>query len=246
MSEYPILEFDSSKSIITPRSDYCNKFNEHLIICFFKDVVEHLKNIGKITKVTNFKSELGEFQLYTLNYNWNKISVIHSPNGAAMSVGLFEEAIACGAKYVIGYGTCGVLEKSKEDRVFIPYSAIRDEGTSYHYVKPSKEIELNPKVVDVLVTTMKSHNVEYDLTKTWSTDGVFRITERKARKIKSEGCLTIEMECSALTAVSKFRGIKFGQIFFSELESGSSDEVTRSQKKKTELFWIAAEACLML
>lgn len=247
MIKYPILEFDSTESIITPSSDFSNEFNEHLVICFFKDVIEHFENLGKISKVQNYKSELGEYHLYNLNYNWNKISVLLSPSGAPMAASLLEEAIACGVKYVISYGTCGVLDNIKNDRVFIPFSAMRDEGTSYHYVKPSKEIEINPRVVDVIVTSMESHNIKSYLTKTWSTDGVFRTTERKVKKMKEDGCLTVDMECSALTAVSKFRGVKFGQIFFSSKAEGkTSIEITKSEKLKNDLFWVAAESCSML
>ncbi|XMB85623.1 nucleoside phosphorylase [Mycoplasmatota bacterium WC44] len=250
MYNYPILEFDPSKSVITPRSDSSIEFNSHLIICFYNDIIEHYKKNNKITKVTTFKSEIGEYPLYNLKYNSKDISILHSPSGAPMAVGLLEEAVACGAKYVVAFGTCGVLDSEKEDRVFVPYSAVRDEGTSYHYMKPSKELALNPKVIDVLVSVMKNHNIDYNLTKTWSTDGVFRTTKDKVKRRMMDGCLTVEMECSALAAASEFRNVKFGQIFYSGLEDPeltlNKKEWTRRELLKKQLFWVAAEACLML
>lgn len=50
-----------------------------------------------------------------------------------------------GAGNLLVFGTCGVLDNSiKETSIIIPNSAIRDEGTSYHYAPATNEIALNP------------------------------------------------------------------------------------------------------
>ena len=51
-----------------------------------------------------------------------------------------------GINKLVIFGTCGVLDKNIKDlSIIVPNKAIRDEGTSYHYKKPSREIEINKK-----------------------------------------------------------------------------------------------------
>ena len=48
----------------------------------------------------------------------------------------FEEVVAMGAKKFVLFGSCGVLDDEKvKDHIIIPVSAVRDEGTSYHYAR---------------------------------------------------------------------------------------------------------------
>jgi len=67
--------------------------------------------------------------------------------GAAGSAGSLEELIAYGSQKFIVYGGAGVLKKDiAVGHVIVPVSAVSDEGVSYHYVKPSREIECNLEV----------------------------------------------------------------------------------------------------
>lgn len=53
-------------------------------------------------------------------------------------------------KFVL-FGSCGVLDDDKvKDNIIIPVSAVRDEGTSYHYLPPSPEIEADACSVQIL------------------------------------------------------------------------------------------------
>ena len=49
---------------------------------------------------------------------------------------VLEYLIAGGVTKIISVGSCGVLEDIPENRFLIPVSALRDEGTSYHYLPP--------------------------------------------------------------------------------------------------------------
>ena len=58
-----------------------------------------------------------------------------------MVVGLLEELKARGFKNFIVLGSCGVLDQSiQADKIILPSSALRDEGTSYHYAPASDEV----------------------------------------------------------------------------------------------------------
>ena len=42
--------------------------------------------------------------------------------------------IGYGVEQIISTGTCGVLADIEENAFLVPVRALRDEGTSYHYV----------------------------------------------------------------------------------------------------------------
>ena len=50
--------------------------------------------------------------------------------------------------------------------------------------------------------------------RTWTTDAVYRETRARTDRRRAEGCLTVEMEASALIAVARFRGVAFSQVLF--------------------------------
>src|SRR5207253_5018940 len=98
--------------------------------------------------------------------------------------------------------------------ILVPTSAIRDEGVSYHYLPPSREVEASPEAVAALEEVLKIHNHDYTLTKTWTIDAIYRETRSKIQRRKSEGCLAVEMDAAALFAVAQFRRVKLAQILY--------------------------------
>jgi uridine phosphorylase len=145
---------------------------------------------------------------------------------------------------VIGSG--GVLDKTiARDQLIVPTSAIRDEGTSYHYYPPSREIALDPDVITQIKNFLERKDIKYMTGKTWTTDAFFRETPEKIQTRKKEGAIIVEMEAAALIAVAKFRQVKLGYIL------GAGDDVsrlewdTRGLMKTTgfheKFFWMAAE-----
>ncbi|EOD00507.1 Uridine phosphorylase [Caldisalinibacter kiritimatiensis] len=134
--------------------------------------------------------------------------------------------------------------------MLLPYAAVRDEGVSYHYVSPSREIELNKQSVDTVAKVLDKHECEYMKVKTWTTDAFYRETVNKVKKRKEEGCLTVEMECASLTAVSKFRDVKFAQILYAGDDVNCEEWDDRHWNSRTKIrekiFFFAAEASLEL
>lgn len=63
-------------------------------------------------------------------------------------------------------------------------------------------------------TLLQRENIPYIKGKTWTTDAIFRETQDKIDLRVSEGCLTVEMECSALLAVAQFRNVELGQLIY--------------------------------
>lgn len=108
----------------------------------------------------------------------------------------------------------GALIDIPENTFLVPIKALRDEGTSYHYLPPSRYVDLNPSALKAIEQRLNQHHYSYIECLTWTTDGFFRETKDKVEYRRNEGCTVVEMECSALAACAEFRNILFGQILF--------------------------------
>jgi uridine phosphorylase len=75
-------------------------------------------------------------------------------------------------------------------------------------------MEINEKARCAIKEALLEHRMKYQEVITWSTDGFYRETKEKVAYRKNEGCAVVEMECSALAAVSAFRGATFGMILY--------------------------------
>ena len=67
---------------------------------------------------------------------------------------------------------------------------------------------------DQLDRFLESRGVPHAVAPVWTTDGLFRETPDRVARRRAEGCLLVDMECSALAAVAAFRGVRFGQLLY--------------------------------
>lgn len=251
--EFPILEFDSGEKALFNPQDLIKPIDipEKCVICFFKEVLDHLYNEGKIKIFKKIKSEAGPVFFYEFNYMGERLTVFHPMIGAPMAALLLEKAIAFGAKKFIAVGGAGVLSKNTAmGQIFVPTTAVRDEGTSYHYLPPAREVAASAIGIKAIEKTLNLHNIDYILGKTWTTDAVYRETPEKIKLRKEEGCMTVEMEAAAFFAVSQFRKVQFAQILYGGDDLSTDCWDHRGWNKETslreKLFWIAAESCVYL
>lgn len=251
--DYPILEFDPARSaIIEPRpAKKSVDLPQHCVVCFFQDVITALADQQLITHTATMRNEIGPHRVYTLDVDGQPLALFHPGVGAPLAAGLLEEMIASGCTRFIACGGCGVLDTALSvGHLLVPHAAVRDEGTSYHYLPPSREVSASPLAVDAIMQTLSAHHVEYLVTKTWTTDAIFRETRERMQRRRDEGCLAVEMEAAAFFAVAQFRGVPFGQILYAGDDiSGDVWDHRHWDKQasvREKLFWLAAEACLRM
>ena len=127
-------------------------------------------------------------------------------------------------------------------------AAVRDEGTSYHYLPPSRLIEASPAIVAAVETVLKRAGVPFTTGTTWSTDAVYRETREKVSLRRAEGCITVEMEAAALLAVARFRGVGLGQILYAgdslAGEVWDHRDWVHAHSACEALFWLAMDAAV--
>jgi uridine phosphorylase len=251
--EFPILEFDDKRNAIIEPNKIIQKIDmpEHVVLCFFHDVIERLKGEGKLELITSLRSEMGLNPIYKMQYEDREVALFHPGIGAPLAAASMEEVIALGGKKFIACGGAGVLDKTiAVGNIIIPVSAVRDEGASYHYLPPGREVKVNLKAVSSVEKVLQKHKCKYILAKTWTTDEFYRETVNKVNLRKAEGCLTVEMECSAFCSVAEFRGVIFGQILYGGDDVSCEEWDSRCWKDRAEvreaILGFAAEACLGL
>jgi uridine phosphorylase len=93
-------------------------------------------------------------------------------------------------------------------------SAVRDEGTSYHYAAPGRVIDADPAGVAALRETFDAARADYVIGRTWTTDAFYREPSTRIARRVEEGCLVVEMEAAAFIAVARFRGVRLGQLLY--------------------------------
>jgi uridine phosphorylase len=252
-SSYPILEFDPTpEAIIEPRKVIkAIDIPERCVLCFFQDVISKVCGDGKAAIVHQLHSEMGNNPVYVLEVAGKKIAVAHPGVGAPLAAGFLEELIALGCRQFMACGGAGVLKPEiTVGHVVLPSSAVRDEGTSYHYLPPGREVAPSPAGVAALEGALKQHHVPYVMGKTWTTDGLYRETRAKMEAREAEGCITVEMEAAAFFAVAQFRGVTFAQVLYGgdDLSGDQWDHRDWMGRVSTreKLFWLATEAVLAL
>lgn len=165
-------------------------------------------------KVAHFDSITKVATVYQVNLHGQKIAIAQAPLGAPAAVMILEGLIAGGVRQVLSVGSCGVLTTLTENTFLVPTAALRDEGTSFHYLPASDWVQVEPTVAAQLQSALKLRHIPVRPVKTWTTDAIFRETRSKIASAKSVGCAVVEMECAALVACAKFRQIKFGQLLY--------------------------------
>ena len=197
-----------------------------------KDFIQYLKNRGQFKTWEPVKS-----CILTFNYDWferiqkrfklhqkhrhihifkagNHTFVVHNINiGGPKAAMELEDLIALGVQEFIAIGSCGSLQDEiKVGDICLPTCAIRDEGTSYHYQKPSKYAYPDLKLLKKLKKALDQKNFSYFQGPTWTIDAPYRETNRKIKTYQKEGCLSVEMEAASLFSVAKFRKVKLASI----------------------------------
>ncbi|MFX1236564.1 MAG: nucleoside phosphorylase [Promethearchaeota archaeon] len=250
--EFPILEFDEKDDAIINPSEIITPLDvpEHCVITFFKEVIDDLIKKGQAKEVARDKSEMGYHPIYELEFEGKRILMYLSGVTAPFAAALFEYVIHLGSKKFVACGSSGLLDREIANKVIVPISAIRDEGLSYHYLPPSREVLADTKAVKAVIDVLKKYKIDHITSKTWTTDGLYRETKQKIKIRKEEGCSTVEMEAAAFFAVAKFRNVQISQILYGS-DDISGDEWDRMNLGKKislreKLFWLAAEACLRL
>lgn len=181
--------------------------------------------------------------IYIFKYKELEVSYIYPGIGAPYAGAMLEQMIALGADNFIFIGGVGTLTpKIRRGEIILPNKALRDEGTSFHYQKPSRYSYPSKLILKYIRRSLKQNNVPFHEGGTWTTDAFFRESIQKVEKFYNEGCLCVEMEASALFSIAKYRNKHIGGLFTAEdclaggkwdprREPGDEEKVEKDRRK---------------
>ncbi len=252
--DLPLLEDDlDSPGFIEPRSTgHGTDMPSRVVFCFFVEMIDKIAARDDARLVETRMWAHGPHRVLEIVHRGERLAVVHAGVGAPLAGGLLEEVIALGGREFVAVGGAGALVPGLVmGHAVIVESAVRDEGTSFHYAAPSRVIEADPRLVACVVATLTDAGVPFVTGRTWTTDAPYREARtRVARRVDVDGCITVEMEASALLAVAAYRGARLVSLLYAGDSLAGDDWDHRGWHSAFDvregLFWLAADAALRL
>ena len=148
-----------------------------------------------------FHTRLSEWRAGDRHYG-----VIGHAVGASFSVLLAEQAFVSGCELLVSVSSAGQIRDLGPPPYHVVVTrALRDEGTSYHYLPPATWSEADPSVLAVAAEVFRSSPHQVHAAPSWTTDAPFRETESLIASRAATGVVAVEMEAAALYAFSRAR-----------------------------------------
>jgi uridine phosphorylase len=220
-------------------------------LCFFNDLLAQLAAEGELEVAYTLRSEIGTNPVYLYQVDGRPVVVAHPGVGAPLAAGITEELRALGMTTFVACGGAGALNDQLDlGQVMIVNSAVRDEGTSFHYAAPSRLINADVRGIEVFQRVLDDAEIPYFIGRTWTTDGFFRETRSRVNRRQAEGCHMVDMESSAFMAVAQYRSLRFAQVLYAGDSLGGETwdhrHWTRARGVRERLFRASARAALAL
>ncbi len=145
---------------------------------------------------------------HTKLYRWNcgamEFGVIGGTVGAPFAVLVGEELFALGCEALVSMSSAGLVASDATPPLFVLIDrALRDEGTSCHYLPPSRYAEADPALLDAVERAGATPVTPLVRGASWTTDAPFRETEALIASRRAEGMISVEMEAAALLAMGR-------------------------------------------
>tara|TARA_Y100000031_G_C8189387_1_gene370626 strand:- start:185 stop:979 length:795 start_codon:yes stop_codon:yes gene_type:complete len=209
----PILSWDlEGGSISTPEAwlSYTKKPSKRdslftNIPCLMTFTDDYFQ-MAKTMTATHDEALLGQ-------WNGNSLMVANLGVGGPVAASNLEQLIAGGGHLFIAVGIAGgICDKLQVGDLIVPDRALREEGTSYHYLAPSPFVELSNPLRKQIESRLDEQKIPWKSGGTWTTDAIWRETEAKVEKYSELGMLAVEMELASLAAVAKSHDIDLAAI----------------------------------
>ena len=163
------------------------------------DIVQNLASSGLAERNRHWACY--HTDMYDFTYEEIKFGIVGNAVGASFAILVAEEMFACGCELLISMTSAGqIVSKGSPPYFVLIEKALRDEGTSYHYLPPAQFSTVNPKLLADLQGVFEKSQPPVFRGATWTTDAPFRETETAISYSHSEGILGVEMEAAALYA----------------------------------------------
>ncbi|NNN09509.1 MAG: nucleoside phosphorylase [Acidimicrobiaceae bacterium] len=221
------------------------------VLCFFNDLLRSLVERGLLTRRYTLRSEIGSNHVYEVDIDSRRVCVLHLGVGSPLAVGFTEEAAALGITTFVACGGAGALDARFDlGHVMVVESALRDEGTSSHYARPTRFIRAQRLGAEIAHHVLDDLGIEHFTGRVWTTDAMFRETRSRVQRRIDDGCHMVDMEASALMALAQYRHLRLAHVLYAgDMVAGEewdSRHWDHAETIRESLFWAAARVALAL
>ncbi len=173
---------------------------EGCLLDFDGELVDYLVACGQV------KLEPSWPCFHTRLYLWQvagtEYGIIGGTVGASFAVLVAEELFALGCQALITISSAGLIAENLQPPLFLLIDkALRDEGTSYHYLPPERYAQVSSPLLEAVARRLNDAGLKYIRGKSWTTDAPFRETQKLISARRAEGIISVEMEAAALLAM---------------------------------------------
>ena len=177
---------------------------EVCILEFDGDITDHLVQSRAVFPWRNWACF--HTPMFALEVNGKACGIVPRAIGGSYAVLVAEQLLASGARVIVGLTSAGrVSRRLQIPSLVIATAAIRDEGTSFHYVPASRSVTAPPALVEPLASELKRLGLPIYQGTVWTTDAPYRETWRQLDHYGKEGVLAVEMQAASLFALAQAR-----------------------------------------
>ena len=142
-----------------------------------------------------------------------RATIARAPFGAPGCVALVEELAAFGMQRALFIGYCGSLQPGvRAGDIICPTEAVREEGTSFHYLPSDIPVRPHPDIQKQIVQCLQRKKIPCHEGAIWTTDAIYRETQGKVVHYQKDGVLGVEMELAALFALGMAKNVAEGAL----------------------------------
>lgn len=165
------------------------------------DLAGYLVRYGKATK--NECWACYHSNLYSFDLDGTTIGIVPCIVGSSYAVLVAEQLFVSGCKLLISVTSAGIINQLNNSKRFgLITDAVRDEGTSYHYLPPEQRSLLLTKLHKKLTPFLQDANCPFFEASSWTTDAPYRETQTAINNWKQRNIGCVEMEAAALYALA--------------------------------------------
>ena len=145
-------------------------------------------------------------ELYEFEQEGERFGIIGCAVGASFAVLLAEELFVSGCRFLLSVTSAGQIVPQGPTPYFVLIDrALRDEGTSYHYLPPASFADASSALVEAALDALGATGEAVYRGASWTTDAPFRETKAAIEAARAFGILAVEMEAAALYAFANAR-----------------------------------------
>ncbi|HJW49491.1 MAG TPA: nucleoside phosphorylase [Candidatus Limnocylindria bacterium] len=182
---------------------------EGVVLCLYRGVMKRFGWKYRARRIGGFQADV-----YITKRGERRVGVVGNFGiGAPAATNLAEELIAWGAKRLVILSLAGGIQPDlAPGSLVVCDRAIRDEGTSYHYLAPARDVAASDELVARISKALDARGLEHVIGATWSTDAPYRETREEATSYQHEGVKAVDMESAGVFAAAQVRGVSAASV----------------------------------